>query len=401
MKKSIILCCIFLISNAHLFAQEHEAQIGIQFTHNSWSEIVAQAKKENKLIFLDAYASWCGPCKWMAKNVFTDNAVADFYNRTFVCAKIDMEKGEGIELAKKFSVLNYPTLLYIDAGEAIVHRTCGVDYTAAASATFIHDGKDAIDPMRNIIGLRKNFETNTANSETAYAYINALSRTCCPYGDELKKYFDTQKETELTSATNWGMISNFVNDPLSREFDYFFTNKDAFAKQHTMDSVEHKISDVFESGLQNSIRAQEDEKYLLIKKKLQTAGIKNGETMLQKSDMDFYGRKKDWSQYAEAAKIYLNGNGKADVNRLNAAAWNFYENVNDKKLLTEAEVWVKNASAIENSYAINDTYAAVLYKLGKKNEAKTAAEKAIELAKKENTDFAGTSELLEKIKLMK
>jgi uncharacterized protein YyaL (SSP411 family) len=59
-----------------------------------------KAKKENKLIFVDAYASWCGPCKLMVKNIFPLKTVGDYYNSHFINAKIDMEKGEGIELAK-------------------------------------------------------------------------------------------------------------------------------------------------------------------------------------------------------------------------------------------------------------------------------------------------------------
>jgi len=48
---------------------------------SQWQDIVAMAKQENKLIFLDAYASWCGPCKWMAANMFTNDTIADYYNK--------------------------------------------------------------------------------------------------------------------------------------------------------------------------------------------------------------------------------------------------------------------------------------------------------------------------------
>src|SRR3954471_13635384 len=93
---SIFLTVIFLASAA--LAQNRS----IEFDHGTFAELLARAKKENKMIYIDCYTSWCGPCKWMAKNVFTNDTVADFYNNNFVNAKIDMEKGEGIELAQKY-----------------------------------------------------------------------------------------------------------------------------------------------------------------------------------------------------------------------------------------------------------------------------------------------------------
>ena len=86
----------------------------INFEHGTFAEIKAKAKKENKLIFVDAYTTWCGPCKQMAKTVFTNDAVADFYNFSFINAKIDMEKGEGIEIAKQYEVKCYPNLLFME-----------------------------------------------------------------------------------------------------------------------------------------------------------------------------------------------------------------------------------------------------------------------------------------------
>ena len=69
-------------------------------------------KQRIKLVFMDAYATWCGPCKWMSANVFTDPKVADYFNANFVNIKMDMEKGEGPELARQFNLRAYPTLVF-------------------------------------------------------------------------------------------------------------------------------------------------------------------------------------------------------------------------------------------------------------------------------------------------
>jgi thiol:disulfide interchange protein len=57
------------------------AQDGIQFFGGSWEEAIETAQKEHKIIFMDAFAEWCGPCKRMAKEVFTQKEVGDFYDK--------------------------------------------------------------------------------------------------------------------------------------------------------------------------------------------------------------------------------------------------------------------------------------------------------------------------------
>jgi len=99
---------------------------GIEFNHNlTFSEALKKAKNENKLIFLDAYTTWCGPCKIMSNEVFTQKEVGDLYNSKFVNMKIDMEKEQGISLANKYKITAYPTLLFIDGEGNVVLRSLG------------------------------------------------------------------------------------------------------------------------------------------------------------------------------------------------------------------------------------------------------------------------------------
>ena len=99
--------------------------VGIQFVDAPWAKIIAQAKKENKIIFFDAYTSWCGPCKMMQKNVFTRPEVAEFFNANFINVKKDMEIGEGPDLANKYPLEAYPTLFFIDGSGKVVRQVIG------------------------------------------------------------------------------------------------------------------------------------------------------------------------------------------------------------------------------------------------------------------------------------
>lgn len=98
---------------------------GIAFEPGDWQSVVAKAKAENKLIFLDTYTTWCGPCQWMDKNVYPDAKVDERFNAQFVNYKIDAEKGEGIDLARKYQVTAYPTYLFVAPDESLVYRTIG------------------------------------------------------------------------------------------------------------------------------------------------------------------------------------------------------------------------------------------------------------------------------------
>ncbi len=98
---------------------------GIQFIEADWNKALAEAKKQNKMIFLDAYASWCGPCKMLKKNTFPNKDAGDFFNKNFINVAIDMEKGDGPSLGEKFRVTAYPTLIIADAEGNILTYTQG------------------------------------------------------------------------------------------------------------------------------------------------------------------------------------------------------------------------------------------------------------------------------------
>lgn len=106
-------------------AFETENKEGIVFHQGSWNEALQQAKEQGKPIFLDVSASWCGPCKMLKAKTFPNKEVGEFYNANFINVAVDGEKGEGVELARKYQIKGYPSLIYIDSNGQLIAQTAG------------------------------------------------------------------------------------------------------------------------------------------------------------------------------------------------------------------------------------------------------------------------------------
>jgi thioredoxin 1 len=124
----IIMAILFFVGYANTTPANERASDtshGLSFHEGSWDEALQIAKEENKLIFLDIYASWCGPCKRLKENTFTDREAGNLYNANFINMALDGEKGEGKILAQKYGVKAYPTLLFIDHSGRVVTEVKG------------------------------------------------------------------------------------------------------------------------------------------------------------------------------------------------------------------------------------------------------------------------------------
>lgn len=142
---------------------------GINFFHGTWAETVAKAKAENKLIFIDFYTQWCGPCLNMAETVFVLPTVGDFYNSNFVNAKIDAENGEGINLSKKYQVRSFPTYMFVDPNtEEAIHRSS----SRQTGEQFIVTGQGAITPTKRSFYLVDQYNKGNRDRELMIDYIN-------------------------------------------------------------------------------------------------------------------------------------------------------------------------------------------------------------------------------------
>lgn len=383
------------------FCAFSQQQSGIAFFEGTWSELLQKAETENKYVFIDCYTDWCGPCKRMANNVFTNDTAGAFYNEHFINYKIEMEKADLKSMGWKYKVMAYPTYLFLDPKGSLAHRTTG----GMPAAKFIALGETALNPEMNLSGFQKQYETGTRDAAFIYRYIDALHNA-----DENKtvesiaeEYFASLPEEQLFAEENWKIIRDFRTNMKSSEFEFVLKNKDKFKERFGND-----VSKYFKAIAYNSIfdiACKNDEAGLKNIITLLKENVDNPDASVSNVNMDYFSYASQWDKYAaEAVNNIENGYYKIGADEasqssaLNNIAWDFYKHVDDKQLLSKAEEWIKVSVQLEENYYNLDTYAAVLFKLGKKKEGKQMAKKAIAKAKTEGTDYKSTKELLEKYK---
>jgi len=123
---TVLILCLF--TSAKLTHRPENAEPKnepIVFLEDSLALAIKKAKAEQKFIFVDAYAKWCGPCKKLKSTTFKNKQAADLFNKNFINLSIDMEKGDGPNLAGQWEINEYPTLLVLDTRGQIIFRSVG------------------------------------------------------------------------------------------------------------------------------------------------------------------------------------------------------------------------------------------------------------------------------------
>lgn len=364
---------------------------GIEFREGNWADVKAMAKAENKLIFFDANTSWCGPCKWLAKNTFTDKGVGDFYNQNFISYELDMEKGEGVALADEFKIKAYPTLLFLDGGGNIVHRTAG----AMDAEKFLELGRVALDPERNLAGMEQRYKNGERSQEFIRKYLARLSEAGKPLKEILDWYFYPLSEDDLLTKDNFEVISKYVNSPDSPQFRFLMKEGEAYGQIVTAKEVNDKIYNVYQSHLFGAMYSNDSLKWEIAKAEVKSSSMENSDKLLAYVDTYYFSRKKDWKTYVDAVNHYIMTYELDNWESLNRYGWQIYKNtdITDQVSLKLALSWVDHSIQLKNCYANNDTRAALLYKMGDKKRAIKAANQAIAAATADE-DTSGTKELI-------
>lgn len=171
---------------------------GIVFQERSFQTSQEIAKKENKIIFVDFFTRWCGPCKVLANTVFVLPEVGEYFNKNFVCCKLDAEK-EGVVLAKKYKVGAYPTLLFLNSKGEIVNKIIG----AVSAEQLLNTAKKTLVELNapdNLINLKKRYVSEKRDEAFLKNYIDKMIiYRECPY-EAIEEYLKIQTTMKENSS---------------------------------------------------------------------------------------------------------------------------------------------------------------------------------------------------------
>lgn len=251
--KKIVLAVFMAAMALSLSAQ-------INFREGSFAEALEAAKSENKLVFMDCYTSWCGPCKALAKDIFTRKDVGDFFNANFINVKYDMEKGEGKELNKRYkaNIIGFPTLLLIDKKGKVVHQMAGFQ-----EADVLIAGMKAGKEGKSLFAYRDRYTAGERDFAFLKEYVTALQGAFLKNDIEqvILDYMKTMSLEKLQEKEIWDFVGTFIKDPYSPQFDYVIFNIDRLAAKVKFDryQVERQLSWALDKAVDQLVEIKFDE----------------------------------------------------------------------------------------------------------------------------------------------
>lgn len=178
-----------------LFVVKGGAQ-GIQFSSAGWGEAMQKAGTEQKMLFVDFYTTWCGPCKMMSNDIFTQEAAGEFFNSNFVNCKIDAEKGEGPALARQYGVTSYPTCVFIAPDGQLVCKFVGT----RAVDKLIGEGEKALELfalLPKLAQYEKDYNSGRREKEFLADYYGIVKMAGNGGGAVLNDYLMSLSDGEL------------------------------------------------------------------------------------------------------------------------------------------------------------------------------------------------------------
>lgn len=368
MKKSVLLICTLLLSQ-WIWAD------GIEFFHGTWEEALKTAKEQDRLIFVDAYAEWCGPCKSMARNVFTQEKVGDFYNNNFVNVKLDMEKGEGLTFRQQYPVSAFPTLFYIDYSGEVVHQVRG----AQSVEGFLQLGELALSKIDRSKNYQEAYDKGDRSPELIYNLVKALNKAGKSSLAIANEYLRSQED--LTTDFNLRFLLEAAVEADSRIFQLLMDHRAAVEKLEGKEAVLSQIELACNNTVLKSIEYGVESLLEEAKSKMETYHDDPGAFGLE-ADRRYYRSMGNVEAYIQACDELAKKELKKNPEALHNMACEVEKYFNQhEECMQYAEKYAKMAAKSGELYTYNYTYARILHQNGKTDAALKEAEKALEMAK--------------------
>ena len=294
--------------NVSVNAQENK---GIAFLPEGtlFKDAVAKAQQTGKMIFLDCYTSWCGPCKMMTNTVFPQEKVGAYMNPRFVSIKIDMEKGEGVELAKKLQISAFPTFIFFNSnGEEIGRFLGGCD----ADKFIANVEKNSTD--NGSADMDKRFAAGERDPQFLMQYLQTLGsaykREQCNEVAEI--LLDGKAETFAADKTLADVFMKHISNPFCPAFVYTAKHPEALIAQVGETPVRMKLYSVWNTYPRTLVSTDANgnttldqanfDKWLAL---MEECGVENREELRLTTLLDYTEKKADWTAYVNYLTEYV------------------------------------------------------------------------------------------------
>jgi thiol-disulfide isomerase/thioredoxin len=383
----ITLCLLLLIG----FSASAQKTAGVVFKEKKFDDLLAMAKKQDKLIFIDAYTTWCGPCKMMTAQVFPQEAVGKVFNKKFINAKFDMEKGEGPGLASRFNVRAYPTYLFINGDGEMVHK--GLGFIPAEQLLAL---AEVADSDQNLLALNTRYDAGDRDAAFLQSYAETLNNVYeqAKATEVIDAYLGSLDKKEWSSEAVMGMIMSSPGELGGERFNFMMENAKAFQEMAGASTFINAVQDV----LIPAYMKEQGSRALPAVADLKAHYAKYAGAMAERLGSHYnmvYSQRSAPEEYPAAAVAYFNKYSSDNAMELNSAAWTFFETVDDPNQLKSALGWAMESVRLDKQYMNMDTLAWLYHKMGMTEMAKTTAREAIELAKAEGSDYSETLPILD------
>ncbi|MBK9151184.1 MAG: thioredoxin family protein [Saprospiraceae bacterium] len=377
MYKGIFRLTLFFLLNV-FFATLISAQ-GIQFFEGSWKDAMAKAKAEDKLLFVDAFAKWCGPCKMMAKNVFTQQQVGDFFNQNFVNLKLDMEEADGITFGHKYPVSAYPTLFFIDGDGKVIKTVRGAQQADGLIAL----GKSAMQGVDRSPDFAKKYDAGDRDYDLVLGYVKALNQAGKPSLKIANDYLNSKPA--ITEEQRLRFIFEATTDADSRLFETFLNDRDKLIKIVGEEVYINKATAACQAAVKKAIDFETEQILTETEVKAKKTLGDGAEKFILTSRMKYYHAMRDTDKYAAAYQALAKKLSKqpAELKPVIKEIYQHYSN--NRKFLEDAENYSEKVFKAEPSFENLGIWCNVLLALGN-------VQKAIDITQKAKNEAAAKGE---------
>lgn len=221
----IIILSLILLFNNYLYAQ------GIEFFKGTYPEAKILAQKDNKKIFVDAYTTWCGPCKKMVKETFTDPDVGRYFDQNFIALQLDAENEAESEFFKDYTATAFPSLFWLDSHGDLMDMQIGfLDATGFLEATKSASEKNLMAEYRI---LEKQWQTGERDFDLYQKYTRMAYKVKPEIGKSIaEEYISSLTNEEILSIETFSVLQSFMRQPEDNVFfNTLIKNWDHYMKE--------------------------------------------------------------------------------------------------------------------------------------------------------------------------